>query len=387
MMSSAAFPYYISPKPGEVATQPAEPLTIEPAPRHGLDAPDRYFADDDLQSAVNTALLLGQPLLVTGRPGCGKTQLGKAVAYALGYLHFKFDTKSTSQAKDLFYLFDVVGRFQARQVGGSADPRNFIRYQALGLAILLSHRRQDVEKILPLLKGAGDDAILASDWGEGCRSVVVIDEVDKAPRDFPNDILNEVEQLSFTVPEIEGYRVPPPEAYRPFVVLTSNSEKQLPDAFLRRCVYYHIQEPKQERLLEIVSARLGPSRFDGTVGAAMGNRFGLEKTDELVKSAVNFFAMLRDGTTLHDGSLVTLKKPPGIAELLNWLQALVGMGANRTLRLEAQAPGLIEQSLTVLLKYNEDRETAIGRVSDTPQGVLPSRLDNLLRRAAEAEPA
>jgi MoxR-like ATPase len=386
-MSSAAFPYYISPKPGELRARPAEPLTIEPAPRHGLDSPDRYYADEDLQSAVNTALLLGQPLLLTGRPGCGKTQLGKAVAYALGYRHFKFDTKSTSQAKDLFYLFDVVGRFQAHHFGESADPRNFIRFHALGLAILLSHPRQDVEKVLPLSKGLGDDEILGSDWGEGCRSVVVIDEVDKAPRDFPNDILNEVEQLSFTIPEMEGYRVPPPQTFRPFVVLTSNSEKQLPDAFLRRCVYYHIQEPKQERLLDIVAARLGPSRFDGAVTVAEGNRFGLDRTDELVKSAVDFFVTLRDGATLQDGSLVTLKKPPGIAELLNWLQALAGMGANRTLRLEAQAPDLIEQSLTVLLKYNEDRETTIGRASDTPKGVLPSRLESLVRRAAEAKPA
>jgi MoxR-like ATPase len=382
-MSSTAFPYYISAKPGELATSPAEPVIIEPAPRYGLDTPDRYFADPDLQSAVNTALLLGQPLLLTGRPGCGKTQLGKAVAYALGYLHFKFDTKSTSQAKDLFYLFDVVGRFQAHQVDGAADPRNFIRYQALGLAILLSHRRQDVEKVLPLLKGVGDDAILAGDWGEGRPSVVVIDEVDKAPRDFPNDILNEIELLSFTVPEIEGYRVPTPEAFRPFVVLTSNSEKQLPDAFLRRCVYYHIQEPNKERLLDIVSARLGPSRFESTVGTAVKNRFGLDATDPLVDSAVNFFTALRDGIALRDGSLVTLKKPPGIAELLNWLQALAGMDANRAVRLEAQTPGLIERSLTVLLKYNEDRETAIGPPAAASGGSLPSRLDELVR-AAEA---
>ncbi len=196
-----------------------------------------------------------------------------AVAWALGYKHFKFDTKSTSQAKDLFYLFDVVGRFQARQTDGSADPRNYIRYQALGLAILLSHPRASVEKVLPPLRAddTSDNAILAKDWGEGRRSVVVIDEVDKAPRDFPNDILNEIEQLSFTVAELAGQRVPPPQTLRPFVVFTSNSEKQLPDAFLRRCVYYHIEEPDKDRLLEIVSARLGRGRFDGAVAATISN--------------------------------------------------------------------------------------------------------------------
>jgi len=377
-MTSAAFPYYISPNPGEVAKKPDQQLAIEPAPRQGLDNPNRYYADPELQAAVNTALLLGQPLLLTGKPGCGKTQLGNAVAFALGYVHFKFDTKSTSLAKDLFYLFDVVGRFQARQAEGSADPRYFIRYQALGLAILLSHPRQSVEKVLPLIKGdeAGDNAILAADWGEGRRSVVVIDEVDKAPRDFPNDILNEIEQLSFTVPEIDGWRVPPPKTFRPFVVFTSNSEKQLPDAFLRRCVYYHIEEPDKSRILQIVSARLGPGRFDETVGSVTRNRFGLEPRDPLVDSAVNLFMGLRDGST------VALKKPPGIAELLNWLQALVGMGANRAAPLSRQAAGLVEKSLTVLLKYNEDRVATIGRDSTAYNVSVPSQLAELLDKAS-----
>jgi MoxR-like ATPase len=377
-MSITAFPYYVSPVPGEVAKAPERPLIIESAPRHGLDTPDRYYADPDLQSAVNAALLLGQPLLLTGKPGCGKTQLGRAVAYALGYEHFKFDTKSTSQAKDLFYLFDVVGRFRAHQTGGSANPRKYIRYQALGLAILLSHPRAKVKMVLPLLQAndTSDNAVLSKDWGEDRRSVVVIDEVDKAPRDFPNDILNEIEQLSFSIPEIDGERVPPPETFRPFVVFTSNSEKQLPDAFLRRCVYYHIEEPDKDRLLEIVAARLGPGRFDETVGTAISNRFGLEKKDPLIDSATNFFMALRDG------SAVALKKPPGIAELLNWLQALAGMGADRAVRLDKQAAGLVEKSLTVLLKYNEDRVATIGRDATEPPGSVPSRLAELLAKAS-----
>ncbi len=376
-MSIAAFPYYVSPAPGEIAKEPKAPLAIEPAPRQGLDAPERYYADADLQSAVNVALLLGQPLLLTGRPGCGKTQLGKAVAYSLGYEHFKFDTKSTSQAKDLFYLFDMVGRFHAHQTGGPTDPRNYIRYQALGLAILLSHARSDIEDFLPILKteDISDNAVLTKDWGAGRRSVVVIDEVDKAPRDFPNDILNEIEQLSFTITEIEGRRVPPPKTFRPFVVLTSNSEKQLPDAFLRRCVYFHIDEPDKHRLLQIVSARLGSSRFDKGVEAATSSRFGLEKTDPLVDSATNFFM------TLRNGSAVALKKPPGIAELLNWLQALAGMGADRSKRLSESEKNLVERSLAVLLKYNEDRAAVISRDTATPADTITPRLRQLLADA------
>ena len=98
---------------------------------------------------MNTALLLGMPLLVTGEPGCGKTQLGEAVAYALGLRHERFETKSTSQARDAFYAFDVVGRFHAKDTGGSADPRAFIEYMALGRAILLAHPRADIANLIP----------------------------------------------------------------------------------------------------------------------------------------------------------------------------------------------------------------------------------------------
>ncbi len=344
--------FYRSPVPGTAAAAPAAPKVIKAAPRNAMDTPDRYYADPDLEAAVNTALLLGMPLLLTGRPGCGKTQLGRAVAHALGYRPFKFETKSTSQARDLFYLFDVVGRFQARQTDAddsATDPRYFIRYQALGLAILLSQTRPPLQHLLPLFRTAADkddeNALLAADWGGGQRSVVVVDEVDKAPRDFPNDILNEIERLSFTIPEIGGQRVPPPpDEFRPFVVFTSNSEKQLPDAFLRRCLYYHIEEPTRERLLDIVEARLR---------SAADPRFDLGRGDALVGSAATLFTQLRDGAE------VALKKPPGIAEFLNWLQALGGMGADHGTRLGDQPNEIVERSMTVLLKFKDDRDAVL----------------------------
>src|SRR5262249_10966729 len=177
--------------------------------------------------AGKVALMLQEPLLLTGEPGTGKTQLAFSVAWQLGLdSPLIFETKSTSVSRDLFYNFDNLRRFQAAQVPSeSLDPKAYISFKALGLAILYTLPAAELSEIVST--GASHH--------EPRRSVVLIDEVDKAPRDFPNDILNELEHLYFRVPEMGNRIVRADPALRPIVVITSNSEKGLPDAFLRRC--------------------------------------------------------------------------------------------------------------------------------------------------------
>ena len=357
----ARFPFYRGPdQAGARVVAPVEPVTFHSMPRRGLDDPARYRPHPDLVAAVNTALLLGMPLLVTGEPGCGKTQLGEAVAHALGLRHEKFETKSTSQARDVFYAFDVVGRFHARDTGAAADPRSYIEYMALGRAILLAYPRAEIADLVP--RGFDHPGLPS-------RSVVVIDEVDKASRDFPNDILNEIDRMYFRVPELLplGIRGTPgaddPSRLisghlRPIVIFTSNSEKKLPDAFLRRCIFFHVPEPGRDELAEIVAARLDDKEFSAFI--APGRPF--------VAEAVDFFVFLRDPRR-------ALAKKPGVAELLNWLQALIGNGADATRALAEQEPVVLD-TLSALFKTSED----LARARPDPDGRSPG----LLRQWAAA---
>lgn len=214
-----------------------------------------YVADEGLVDAVNVALMLGQPLLLTGEPGTGKTEVAFSIGCELGYETYKYETKSNSTAKELFYTYDALGRFHAAQLAdqrkdedppeGRVEGRDYISYNALGLAILYSNEFGTLESLLP--------------WGFArwqcpARSVVLIDEIDKAPRDFPNDLLNELEQLYFNIPELglTYKKIAANQELRPIVVITSNSEQGLPDAFLRRCIYYDIPFPDEDRLERIV---------------------------------------------------------------------------------------------------------------------------------------
>ena len=353
---AVSFPFYKAPTNSDGVPRPREPVLINSMARAGLDNPAYYQPHADLAAAVNTALLLGLPLLVTGEPGCGKTQLGLAIAHALGYRHELFETKSTSQARDVFYVYDVVGRFQAGQLNESGDPRHYIEYTALGKAILLAHPKSNIAHLLP---PESDDGL--NHPGVPLRSVVVIDEVDKAPRDFPNDLLNEIERMYFKIPELgaAGVRGTPSgsnsdqriaDYLRPVVVLTSNSEKKLPDAFLRRCVYFHIPDPDESHLREIVDARLGEF---------------LDQPKNLpdrpmLKDALEFYAFLR-------GRSVSLGKKPGIAELLNWLQALIGHGASLQEPLAGQED-IVANTMSVILKTSEDLRRR--RSSDHEEGLF-----------------
>lgn len=301
-------------------------LTLPPFEKEAeMSDPAGYLADAGLRDAVNVALMLGQPLLVTGEPGTGKTQLAASIAFELGLpAPLIFHTKTTSTARDLFYRYDALAHFHDAQFRKEESRiENYITYEALGLAILLSMNPAQANSFLPeALRDRGP-----------VRAVVLIDEVDKAPRDLPNDVLNEIDNMSFTVKET-GRTFSADQSYRPIVVLTSNSEKNLPDAFLRRCVFYHIAFPDKNRLQEIVRRRL---RFDSSF------------TPEMLERALEHFEKIRD---------LTLKKRPATAELLAWLKILEKrrIDLSNLQRGEAEA---LAFTYSILSKSKEDQDMIV----------------------------
>ena len=298
-------------------------------PPRWLDDPSGYIAEDGLRDAVNVALVLGQPLLVTGEPGTGKTELAASIAYELELPPpLVFDTKSTSTSRDLFYRYDSLRHFhdaQYRREQASVDQ--YIEYEALGLAILLAMAPSQSAQFLPeRLRGS-----------RPVRSVVLIDEIDKAPRDLPNDVLNEIERMAFTVKET-GRTFAADYAYKPIVVLTSNSEKDLPDAFLRRCVFFHISFPSRARLREIVQRRLEPSA-------------GFSPA--MIDHALAHFEEIR---------ALGLRKKPSTAELLSWMHVL----AKLRLDVAKLKPGEAEAlafTYAILAKNREDMALLQQRIS------------------------
>ncbi|WP_213765505.1 MoxR family ATPase [Caballeronia sp. dw_19] len=253
-----------------------------PRPAVGdITGPEGYLADDALIDAINTSIYLGMPLLLTGAPGCGKSEVGAFVAWKLGLKEaIRLDVKSTTTARDLFYRFDTLARFHAAsEKGSNIDPHRFITFHGLGTAILLANEPEAVA-----------DLIAPEEHPEKRRSVVLIDEIDKAPRDVPNDLLVEVENMKFYIAELNR-TVTAEKKMRPAVVITSNSERSLPDAFLRRCVYFELKFPSEVNLRKIIASRVT----------------GLAATSSLVVDSVHLYQYL------HRQSL---RKKPGTAELL-----------------------------------------------------------------------
>jgi MoxR-like ATPase len=296
-------------------------------PPEPLKDPAGYIAGAALVRAVNVALALRMPLLVTGDPGTGKTQLAYRMAaeLALGDV-LRFDTKSTSVATDLYYQFDSVRQFTQSQLNAlnkvALPPaQDFVRWQAMGRAILQTLPPDD-----PALQRLGSAHPGHQQAGP---SLVLIDEIDKAPRDFPNDLLNQIENREFRVAEIGmDFKAAAPRA--PVVVITSNSERQLPEAFLRRCVYHHIEFPKDlGELQEILGERLKQ----------------LPLRSETLKAAVGLFFAARKESGFS--------RAPSTSELLDWLRALAAAGLQDGVPLSRQTEAL-ETAAGSLYKTRED---------------------------------
>jgi MoxR-like ATPase len=256
-----------------------DPVPPSNPPQRSVDK-EPYLAGPRLAEAVDLALALGRPLLLQGDPGCGKTRLAYAVGYALGWPVEECYIKSTTRAQDLLYTYDAVRRLYDAQLGAAGprdertneplcgDARNYVRLGPLGRAIARA--------------------------SYGRRSVVLLDEIDKADLDFPNDLLLELDRWRFGVPEAPAlaYDGSDPAA-RPLVVVTHNEEKALPTAFLRRCVYHYVEFPSSPgELEEILRLHREPA------------------ADDLGPRAIDVVNRLRR---------LDLNKKPGLSELIDWV--------------------------------------------------------------------
>ena len=257
-----------------------------------------YVATDDLRTAVNAAIVLERPLLVKGEPGTGKTVLAREIARALGTPMIEWNIKSTTKAQQGLYEYDAVARLRDSQLGDTRvhDISNYIRQGKLWDAF--THPQ---------------------------RPVLLIDEIDKADIEFPNDLLQELDRMEFHVYET-GQTVKAER--RPIVLITSNNEKELPDAFLRRCFFHYIKFPDAETMQQIVDVHFP----------------GIKK--KLVNEALSIFFEIRE--------VPGLKKKPSTSELLDWLKLLLNEDISPETLRERDPRKLIPPLHGALLKNEQD---------------------------------
>ena len=251
-----------------------------------------YVASGELQEVVNVALSIGRPLLLKGEPGTGKTLLAASIAKSIGRPLLRWNVKSTTKAVEGLYVYDTVQRLNDSRFGGGdvANIKHYIKLGKLGEAFTASE---------PV--------------------VLLIDEIDKADLEFPNDLLAELDEMRFFIPETKEEIV---ARQRPMVVITSNSEKELPDAFLRRCVFHFIEFPDEELMRKIVKVHF-PDLERKTADAALKKFYEVRARSNLAKK-------------------------PSTSELIDWLRALLALGV------DAKALQDEVQLLGVLLKKEQD---------------------------------
>ncbi|MXW03028.1 MAG: MoxR family ATPase [Holophagales bacterium] len=264
---------------------------------HAFTGTDTYLASPELRDSVNVASALEKPLLVRGEPGTGKTVLAEAIAENLVMELLTWNIKSTSKAQEGLYVYDTVQRLNDARFGDRdiTDISQYIKYGPLGESFLKDQ-----------------------------RVVLLIDEIDKADMEFPNDLLHELDRMSFFVHETGEQHA---ARFRPIVVITSNNEKELPDAFLRRCVFHYIAFPDKAEMEDIIRVHHP------------------DVEDELLRQVLLRFYWLRD--------LPELRKKPSTSELIDWIAALRRGGVS-TESIESELP-----FLGVLMKRENDLEAVM----------------------------
>ena len=232
-------------------------------------SPD-YVTSEPLRNAVNVSIVLGRPLLIRGEPGTGKTLLAHSIAYGLGKKLIVWNIKSTTKAQEGLFVYDTVQRLNDSRFGDKdiSDIKQYIKLGKLGQAF------------------ASPEQV-----------VLLIDEVDKADIEFPNDLLNELDEMSFYIPETNETIT---AIHRPITVVTSNAEKELPDAFLRRCIFHYIEFPTPELMEEIVRVHYPDIK------------------NTLLRETMKTFYSLRE--------IDQLRKKPSTSELIDWIKALIAGG-------------------------------------------------------------
>lgn len=253
---------------------------------------EKYLTNDALEAAVNAALALERPLLVRGEPGTGKTLLAEALQEALGLKLIRWGVKSTTRAQDGLYVYDAVQRLQDSRFDDKdvSDIRNYIKLGPMGEA-----------------------------FAAESRVILLIDEIDKADVEFPNDLLNELDRMRFWIDELQEEVV---AKERPVVIITSNAEKELPDAFLRRCVFHFIDFPTAELMERIVAVHHPKLQ------------------QEFTEQAIRTFYEIRE--------MKRLRKRPSTSELIDWIAVLRRAGIDNV-ELERGLP-----FLGTLLKKEQD---------------------------------